>query len=97
MTLDCGQQVTTLTGCPRGNRDYAYCRDALINDAMIGNFQSNYYQMDPGNICLVEIRNQMSNKDHLGFWKIWRDERDLMFFKAPNREVSDDDKLERID
>ena len=64
---------------------------------MIGTFQSNYYQMQAGDVCMIEIRNNLSEEESELFWKIWRDERDLMFFNVPDRLTTDDNELVRIE
>ena len=46
---------------------------------------------------MIEIRNNLSEEESELFWKIWRDERDLMFFNVPDRLTTDDNELVRIE
>ena len=93
----CGQNVGDKTQCPRGNRDFALCRNAFISDALIGTYQSNYYSMSAGDVCMIEIQNGLRNIfANLGFWKIWKDQNDLQFYKAQKYDETDDNQLEQI-
>ena len=83
--------------CPRANRRYNYCRDAYISDALVGTFQSNYYQMEKGDTCMIKIENALSEDEAAGFWKVWKDQRDLGFYLVDKRDESNDNKLSKLD
>lgn len=91
----CGKNIGNKTQCPRGNRNFATCRNAFISDALIGTYQSNYYSLTAGDTCMIEIQNGIRDADaELGFWKIWKDQMDLQFYKAPKYDEEDDNNLE---
>ena len=53
--------------------------------------------MEPGDTCMIKVENAMEDEDADGFWKIWRDQRDLLFYTVKRRDETDDNKLSRLD
>lgn len=46
---------------------------------------------------MIIIKNGVLNVENLiGYWKIWKDEKDLQFFLAPRLGTHDDNELEKI-
>lgn len=53
--------------------------------------------MQPGDSCMIIIRNGVvSPENQKGFWKIWKDQKDLQFFMAPAINSTDDNELDKI-
>lgn len=93
----CGYTVNNLLQCPRANEKSSYCLNAYINDALIGTFGSNHYQMERGDTCMIIIKNGVEKEDNqVGFWKIWKDQADLHFFLAESMDSTDDNTLTKI-
>ena len=74
----CGTELTQKLQCPRGSPTSNYCQNALINDGLVGAYESNFYTVARGETCLIIIQNSMTALEgELGFWKIWKEELDL--------------------
>ena len=53
--------------------------------------------MQPGDSCMIIISNGVVDpENNIGYWKIWKEQKDLQFFRAPALNSSDDNELEKI-
>lgn len=53
--------------------------------------------MQPGDSCLILIKNGVVNPENtVGYWKIWKEQKDLQFFMAPSIDSTDDNELVKI-
>ena len=74
----CGWSINNYLECPRNSK----CTNAYIGDPEKSNTRSNYYSLDAGQACMIQIYNGMSSGDSM--WKIWKPSSDANFTIAPS-------------
>ena len=52
--------------------------------------------MDPGDTCMIIIKNDFQTKGSFAFWKIWKDDLGLQFYLAPSYLSNSDKDLQKI-
>ena len=52
----------------------------MVGNALYGTFESNFYNMAPGNTCMIRLENGMMMSS--SFWKVWKDDLGLEFYFA---------------